>query len=151
MKLKIYFFGKPREITPWEATHLKRIGFRAAVEIIALNQAGIDDVEKTKEKESDSFLNKISDRDFVVALDENGQQFDSVKFAGWLKNNLENEGTLVFVIGGAHGLHEKVLSRANARIALGRMVWTRNLARLMLLEQLYRALEINGGSNFHKK
>jgi len=151
MKLKIYFFGKKNEIIDWEQKHLKRIGFRVSVELIALNQAGLSDVQKTKSKESELFLSKISDRDFIIVLDENGKNLDSVQFSSWLKKNLEDQGTVTLVIGGAHGLGEKVLQRANAKISLGAMVWTRNLARLMLLEQLYRALEIDGGGNFHKK
>ena len=150
MKLKIYFFGKPNEITAWEEKYLKRIGFRAKVELIALPQAGINDVVKAKEKEGESFMNKISDQSFVVALDENGQHFDSVKFSSWLKNKFIAFNEVHLVIGGAHGLSPEVLKRANAKISLGDMVWTRNLVRLMLLEQLYRALEIDGGGNFHK-
>ena len=150
MKLKIYFFGKQNEITDWEAKYLKRIGFRAKIEMIALPQAGINDVAKAKKKEGDSFLNKISDQQFVVALDENGSHFDSVKFSGWLKNKFITFNEVTLVIGGAHGLSPAVLVRANAKLSLGDMVWTRNLVRLMLLEQLYRALEIDGGSNFHK-
>jgi len=53
-------------------------------------------------------------------------------------------------MGGAHGLHEDVLSRANVKLRFGKMIWTRNLFRNMALEQLYRALEIDGGGNFHK-
>lgn len=150
MKLKIYFFGKQNEVTAWEQTHLKRIGFRAKIEVIALSQAGITDARKAKAKEAQLFLSKIENRDFVVALDENGQSFDSVQFSGWLKDRLVDQGEIIFVIGGAHGLGAEILERANAKLQLGKMVWTRNLVRLMLLEQLYRALEIDGGSNFHK-
>lgn len=151
MKLKVYFFGKKNEITEWEQKYCKRIGFRAQIELIPLHQAGLSDVTKTKSKEADNFLNKISDQLFVVALDENGQSFDSPGFSAWLKERLVDHGQVVFVVGGAHGLDDRILARANAKLRLGKMVWTRNLARLMLLEQLYRALEIDGGSNFHKR
>lgn len=150
MKLKIYFFGKQNELIDWEQKHLKRIGYRAQIEIIALPQAGITDDQKAKSKEAENLLSKISDRDFMVALDEKGKAFDSVAFSGWLKEKLVNQGEVIFVIGGAHGLDASILQRANAKLQFGQMVWTRNLVRLMLLEQLYRALEIDGGSNFHK-
>ncbi len=150
MKIKIYFFGKNREITSWEQKYLKRINFRCKCELITLNQAGIKESEIAKEKEGELFLNKISDQSFVVAFDEKGKERDSVKFSQWITKQLETFGEIVFIIGGAHGLSQKVLDRANAKVCFGTMVWTRNLVRLMALEQIYRALEIDGGSNFHK-
>lgn len=150
MKLKIYFFGKQNEPIDWEKKYLKRIGYRAQIELLALPQAGITDEKKAKIKEAENFLSKINDRDFVVALDERGESLDSLGFSTWLKDKLVDQGEVIFVIGGAHGLDSSILQRANVRVQFGQMIWTRNLVRLMLLEQLYRALEIDGGSNFHK-
>ena len=150
MKIKIYFFGKKNEITDWEIEYLKRIKFRAECEMIALPQAGITEAKKAKEIEGESLLKKLPEKAFLIALDENGKSYDSVQFSGWMKKQIETFGEIHFVIGGAHGISEKVLQRANAKICFGKMVWTRNLVRLMALEQLYRALEIDGGSNFHK-
>jgi len=150
MKIKIYFFGKENEITSREKELIKRIGFRAKIEIIAFPQAGIKEALKAKKQESEKVLNKISDQDFVVAFDERGQEKNSPDFSVWLKNNLVDRGEVIFVIGGAHGLHEDILSRANIKLRFGTMIWTRNLFRNMALEQIYRALEIDGGGNFHK-
>lgn len=150
MKIKIYFFGKSGEVSDWEQKYLKRIGFRAAVELVALPQAGLRDELKNKTKEAEAFLKKVEPRDFVIVLDEHGQNLDSVSFSRQLKDKLVEHGTVVLVIGGAYGLETSVLERANAKIAFGKAVWTRNLVRLMLLEQVYRALEIDGGSQFHK-
>jgi len=151
MHIKLYFFGKKNEVSDWEQEYLRRINFRCKCEIIAFNQAGIKEPKKAKEIEGDLFLSKISDQDFVVALDEHGKSFDSVEFSKWTKKQLETFGTIHLVIGGAHGLSLKVLERVNAKIRFGKMVWTRNLVRLMALEQIYRALEIDGGGNFHKQ
>lgn len=150
MHIKLYFFGKKNEVTDWELEYLRRINFRCKCEVVAMNQAGIKEVKKAKEIEGDLFMNKISDQDFIIALDENGKSFDSMAFSKWTKKQLETFGTIHIVIGGAHGLDHQVLSRANAKICFGAMVWTRNLVRLMALEQIYRALEIDGGGNFHK-
>ncbi len=150
MKIKLYFFGKSREITEREKELAKRIGFRAKIELIALPQAGITDAEKAKSEEAERLLKKIGSKDFVIALDEHGQEFDSVKFSRDLRKKLENHGKVIFVIGGAHGLGKGILNRANQKVSFGKMVWTRNLVRHMALEQIYRALEIAGGSNFHK-
>ena len=150
MKIKIYFFGKSGEVTGWEQKYLKRIGFRAQVELVALPQAGLRDEIKNKAKEAEVFLKKVEPRDFVFVLDEHGKDLDSVAFSCQLKNKLVEHSTVVLVIGGAYGLDKSILDRANAKIAFGSLVWTRNLVRLMLLEQVYRALEIDGGSQFHK-
>ncbi len=150
MRIKIYFFGKKNEITEWEQEYLRRINFRCKCELLPLNQAGIKDDKVAKEKEAELFLNKISDQSFVIAFDEKGKERNSIQFSEWTKKQLETFGEIIFVIGGAHGLHQKVLDRANAKVCFGTMVWTRNLVRLMALEQIYRALEIDGGSNFHK-
>lgn len=150
MKIKIYFFGKPNEITAWEETYVKRIGHRASLELVALPQAGLKDPVKTKIKEAENLLKKINPTDFLMVLDERGQGLDSVKFSEALKTNLVQHGTVVLAVGGAHGFDQAVLDRANLKIAFGAMVWTRNLVRLMLLEQVYRALDIDAGGHFHK-
>jgi len=84
-------------------------------------------------------------------FDEKGEPFNSPSFASWMEKHIEDNRQIVFVIGGAYGLDERALERADATISLGGMVWTRNLARHMVLEQIYRALEIAGGGNFHKE
>ena len=150
MKIKLYFFGKQNELTEREQELIKRISFRSKIEVIALAQAGIKESEKAKEKEAESFLNKISDHEFVVAFDENGKDMTSIEFSEWLKGKLVEYSEVTFVIGGAHGLADSILDRADIKLRCGKMVWTRNLFRNMALEQLYRALEIDGGGNFHK-
>lgn len=150
MKIKIYFFGKKNEISDWEQDYLRRINFRVSTELIALPQAGIKNPQKAKELEAKEFMSKIKEGDFVLALDEKGSHKDSIQFASWFRSNLETQGSIILVMGGAHGLAPEILQRANAKIAFGSMVWTRNLVRLMTCEQIYRALEIEAGGNFHK-
>lgn len=151
MKIKLYFFGKSREITSREEELIKRIGFRAKIELIPISQAGINDSKKAKEIESTNFLKKINNKSFVVVFDENGNTPNSLEFSKNLKSDLVDHGEVAFLIGGSYGIGEETLLRANKKISLGKMVWTRNLVRYMALEQIYRAMEIDGGSNFHKE
>ncbi|MCF7847039.1 MAG: 23S rRNA (pseudouridine(1915)-N(3))-methyltransferase RlmH [Candidatus Gracilibacteria bacterium] len=151
MKIKIWFFGKKSEITDFEREMLRRIEFRCDVSLHPLLQAGIDDPAAAKKKEAEKLLSKISETDFLVVFDEHGKKQNSVEFAHQLRQWLEQKQTVHFLIGGAHGLDQKIISRANFVLSFGAMVWTRNLFRQMALEQIYRALEIEGGSNFHKK
>lgn len=148
--IKLYFFGKQRELLSQENELIRRIGFREKIEVIALEQAGVTEEKRAKEQEEQKILSKLSDQSYVVVLHERGKQYDSVQFASWMQKTRESHRDIVFVIGGAYGLGEAILERANAQISLGNMVWTRNLARYMTLEQVYRAYEINAGSNFHK-
>lgn len=150
MKIKLYFFGKKNEVEALEQEYVRRLNFRCDMELIPLDQAGVKEAKVAKQKEANTLLSKISDQEFLVAFDEKGKEYDSVQFSTWLKKQLETFTTVSFVIGGAHGLDQTVLDRANAKVCFGRMVWTRNLVRLMACEQLYRAMEIDGGSNFHK-
>lgn len=151
MKIKLWFFGKKNEITDFEQEMAKRIGFRCDFEMIPLAQAGINDASVAKKMEADLFLNKISDQDFVVLFDERGLELNSLEFSKKLKSWFIARGTVHFVIGGAHGHDEKVRKRADILLCFGKMVWTRNLFRKMACEQIYRAMEIDAGSNFHKR
>ena len=149
MKIKLSFFGKTSEVTEREKELLKRISFRCPAEMQAMPQAGVRR-GGCKTMEAEKLLSKLDSSDFLVALDEKGQEMTSVEFSKKLKRWLTEHGTVHFVVGGAYGLSESVLKRANVTLSFGRMTWTRELARLMLCEQVYRAGEIDGGSNFHK-
>ncbi len=150
MKIKLWFFGKKKEITDFEQEMAKRIGFRCDFEMISLDQAGISDASVAKRIEAEKLLSKISVQDFLVIFDERGVELDSIEFSKKLKNWIVARGTVHFVIGGAHGHDEKVRERADILLRFGKMVWTRNLFRQMACEQIYRAMEIDAGSNFHK-
>jgi 23S rRNA (pseudouridine1915-N3)-methyltransferase len=152
-KLKLVFFGKKNEITDRERELLKRINFSIKAEIIPIAQAGIKaEVLKIKSIEAEKFWQKFDPKEVVIiAFDEHGKKFDSPQFATWLKKNTQNTNKdLIFVIGGAYGLDQNILEKANTKLSFGEMVWTRNLFRTMALEQIYRAFEINSGKNFHK-
>lgn len=150
MKIKIYYFGKQSEVSVWEQIYLQRIGHRVEIETVALPQAGLREEIRNKEKEADVLLKKIDSQEFVVVLDEMGKNLDSVSISNTLSQAFETHGNILFIIGGAFGLAPQVLERANLKLSFGKAVWTRNLVRLMLFEQVYRALEIRAGSNFHK-
>ncbi len=150
MKIKVYFFGKKTEIEAREKKYIQRVNFNHELEVISLSQSGSKDIGVVKSQEAESFLKKIESTDFLIALDERGVQMDSLEFSDFLMSRQLASQRLVFVVGGAHGLHDSITQRADFLLSFGRMVWTREVARLMLLEQLYRGFEIARGSNFHK-
>jgi len=93
----------------------------------------------------------LPDRATLVVLDERGEQLTSRAFAERLRGWIEGASPLFFVIGGADGLDEEMRSRARLLLSLGRMTFAHRLVRLILAEQLYRAVSILEGSPYHRE
>lgn len=139
-KIKIFSVGKTKE--EWLQTALsiyeERLKSSAYVEwILAKND------EQLKQ-----FLSKESN---FICLDPKGKQFSSENFSVFLLQKWEKMGSrLSFVIGGAEGIDEVLKSKALCLISLSQMTFTHQITRLILIEQIYRALEISKGSAYHK-
>jgi 23S rRNA (pseudouridine1915-N3)-methyltransferase len=104
-----------------------------------------------KDEEAGLLLLALSPRSLLVALDEHGRSFDSRAFAGQLaKWRDQGSEEIVFAIGGADGHGHAVLDRAALKLAFGTMTWPHQLVRLMLWEQLYRAVTILSGHPYHR-
>ncbi len=108
------------------------------------------EADAVKRREGEALLSRIGAEDYVVALDLNAKQLSSEGFAALLNERAGERGEIAFIIGGSLGLHENVLARANARLSLSEMTFCHQLARVVLLEQLYRACKINAGEVYHK-
>ena len=101
--------------------------------------------------QSARLLAAIPDKGFVAVLDERGQVFDSLKFAKWLERlTIDNPHGVNFVIGGDVGLAEDVRQRADKLIALSAMTLPHQIARVILLEQIYRACTLMRNIPYHK-
>lgn len=87
----------------------------------------------------------------VVALETNGTEFDSKGFARWLEGRLTSgKGVVVFVMGGADGIPEETVRRADERISLSRLTMAHRVARVVLAEQIYRATSLWRGEPYHR-
>ncbi len=105
---------------------------------------------EVKAKEGERLLEAVGGA-LLVACDERGTMLRSEEFAGWLREEREKAvRDVAFVIGGAYGLPEELLARADRRMALARWTLPHELARLVLVEQLYRAGTILRGEPYHK-
>jgi 23S rRNA (pseudouridine1915-N3)-methyltransferase len=101
-------------------------------------------------REGDALLKAVETVPWVLALDPGGRQTDSVRFASYLRQQTELYREVAFVIGGPVGLAPAVLERAGDLFSLSLLTFPHELARIVLLEQLYRAMTILGGDPYHK-
>ena len=106
--------------------------------------------EQIKKKEGDAILSKIRDGDIVVCLCIDGRQMDSVQLSKKLTELADTGRRVVFVIGGSLGLAPAVVARAQVKLSFSPMTFPHQLARIMLLEQTYRAMKIAAGERYHK-
>jgi 23S rRNA (pseudouridine1915-N3)-methyltransferase len=155
MKLKLICMGKTKEqfIQDGIAKYLRYIGHYADIELRELKEEKIGDLKDAplvRKKEADKIAKTATAGALLVALDERGQEFTSHEFATFLNGALESGvREVAFVIGGAMGLDESVTARANKVMALSRWTLTHEMARLVLLEQVYRAFTIIKGKTYH--
>ena len=103
------------------------------------------------DSEAEEFARHLPSSDLTVALDENGIQMTSAGFSQWLGAEL-NSGrrSISFVVGGAEGMSSKIIERAHMVLSIGKMTWTHEMCRALLLEQVYRALCILRGIPYHR-
>jgi 23S rRNA (pseudouridine1915-N3)-methyltransferase len=126
-----------------------KAGLAFAVREFPESRAG--SAERRKTEEAQTLLGACSERAVLVALDEHGRGIDSRGFAERL-GKWRDGGTpeVVFAIGGADGHGPAILDRSSLRLAFGAMTWPHQLVRLMLAEQLYRAVTILTGHPYHR-
>ncbi len=155
MKLGIICVGKTRERFVQEGItkYLRFLKPYADAEIRELREEKIHDLKDApavRKKEAEKIFKAVPAGAFLVALDERGQEFTSHEFARFLNTAMESGvREMVFVIGGAMGLDEAIAEKANKMIAMSRWTLTHEMARLVLLEQLYRAFTIIKGKTYH--
>ncbi len=151
VKFELLLIGKNE--TNWLdagfSEYCKRLERYASVEITILpglkNAASLP-IHEVKKKEGKNILQKIKISDFVVALDENGKSFSSPEFAKWIS---KQSRAIKFIIGGAFGLDEEVLKRADMKMSLSAMTFTHQMCRIIFIEQLYRAMTILKNEKYH--
>jgi 23S rRNA (pseudouridine1915-N3)-methyltransferase len=106
--------------------------------------------QNSKEKESQALLRSVENY-YIVTLDQKGEQFSSEEFAGLLNNlQLHGKSNIAFAIGGANGHHQSMLEKSQKIISFGKMTLAHKLAKIILIEQLYRAYTISKGHPYNK-
>ena len=157
MKIQFWSIGKNNEpyIKQGVEEFTSRIDKYFPVEwniIPVPKNAGMLSEMDLKKKEGGIILNWLKKDDYLIALDERGKELSSEKLAEFLQARAnESAKSLVFVIGGAFGLDEEVLKRANFKWSLSRLTFPHQLVRLILTEQVYRACTILKNEKYHHR
>lgn len=155
MRLKFLWPGKTRspEIKGLEEFYASRIGAMASLEIVETREArGIDERQAAKIKETEAGgLEKHLEGVYIICLSDEGTTMTSREFSDFIRRRADAAGKpLAFVVGGFLGLADRILERADLRLSLSRMTFSHELSRVVLLEQVYRALTIIRGRHYAK-
>lgn len=106
--------------------------------------------DQQKTLEGEQILRQVQDSDYVVLLDEHGQELRSIEFATWIgKKQQAVNRRLVFIIGGPYGFSPAIYQRANEKLSLSKMTFSHQMVRMIFIEQLYRAFTILKGEQYH--
>ncbi|MEA2938830.1 MAG: rRNA (pseudouridine1915-N3)-methyltransferase [Alphaproteobacteria bacterium] len=121
------------------------------IDIVEIRESRADNVERRMLEESIAIANVIPERAVTAILDEHGDGVTSSAFAGHLQGwRTQDRPAAVFIIGGADGLAPSLRRQANLAVSFGAATWPHQLVRIMLLEQLYRAVTILSGHPYHR-
>jgi len=149
LRIEILAVGRSRDpaVDALVARYLERLPWRVNLREIELR--GRFDPRRRRRAEGDRLLAAIPSQAAVITLDSRGEAASSEAFAARLEE-LSRRSPVLFVIGGAEGLDERLLARADWVLSLGPMVWPHLLVRAMLVEQLFRAWTISRRHPYHR-
>jgi len=156
MKIKIIALGKIKEkfLKDGIDEFLKRLSPYSTVEILELSAIEIKDenlIKKTLEQEAEKILANIKPNSYVITLEILGKQLSSEDFAQKINEiTISGISELVFVIGSSCGIAPSVSQRANFKLSFSKMTFLHQFARLILVEQIYRAFKILKNETYHK-
>ncbi|MDC6406016.1 MULTISPECIES: 23S rRNA (pseudouridine(1915)-N(3))-methyltransferase RlmH [Maribacter] len=155
MTIKLLAIGKTdsKELQKLISMYEQRLGHYVKFELEI-----IPDLKKTKNlsaeqqkiKEGELIFKSLANTDILVLLDENGKQYSSLEFSGYLQKKM-NSGLkqLVFLIGGPYGFSEEIYKKASGKISLSKMTFSHQMVRVFFVEQLYRAFTILRNEPYH--
>lgn len=159
MKITIISVGKIKEkaIESIINEYKKRLSKYVNLELIEVPDEPIKENSKpnddiiVKNKEGEKILSKLNPSSFKIALDLKGVELDSIEFSKKIENIFTyNSSSITFIIGGSLGISDEVINKMDYKIKISKMTFTHNFAKMILLEQLYRAFKIMNNETYHK-
>lgn len=156
MNIKIIAVGKIKEKYFEDAINefTKRLSGFCSFSIIEIPAEAIKDenlAQKYMKNEAEKILAQIKPQTFVITMEIEGKELSSTDFAQKIKQ-LSNDGhaEIAFIIGGANGLHQDIKNISNFKLSMSKMTFPHQIARLNLIEQIYRAFKINNNEAYHR-
>jgi len=159
LNINIICIGKLKEkyLKDASAEYSKRLTAFCKLNIIELDEYALPEgpsdaqIKQGLEKEGKAILDKISKDAFVYAMCIEGKHLSSPNLSKEIDEiALNGTSNITFIIGGSFGLSDEVKQRANKRLSMSEMTFPHQLARIMLLEQIYRSFQISTGGKYHK-
>lgn len=146
LRIRVVSVGRDRSglFAPAVKEYAERLAHYAKVDLVELSAA------RSKVEEARSILARVRPAEWLIALDERGEELDSVAFSRLLERARSQSRDLCFALGGDEGLDRPVLERAWRVLSLSRMTLPHRLARVVLMEQLYRAHTLIRGEPYHR-
>ena len=144
--IKIICLGKLKEkyLTDLVSDYARRINKYHKLEFIELKD------EEDLEKEANNILKYIGKNDYVITLEIEGKEMDSISFSRLIDETFITHSTITFIIGSSTGLSDKIKIRSNYKLSFSKFTFPHGLFRGILLEQIYRAFKINNNELYHK-
>lgn len=157
IRVRILAVGKIKESFHREeiTEYVKRLSRYCKLSVTEIEEEKIRDSGETSvwqalEKEGENLLNQIGKDDYVVLLDLRGKEMTSEEFAARMDELTSRGKSIVFVIGSSYGLSDALRKRSDLSLCLSRMTFTHPMARVLILEQIYRSFKINANETYHK-
>jgi 23S rRNA (pseudouridine1915-N3)-methyltransferase len=158
LKIKIIAVGKIKEpaLSELIAEYVKRLGKYCAIDIIEVPDESVSAREseavitRRRLNEAERILERLRAGAYVIALDIRGESPDSLELSKKIETLTGQYQEIIFIIGGSHGLHRDVLTRSKYILSMSNFTFPHQLARLILLEQLYRSFKILNNETYHK-
>ncbi len=147
MKIKLIFLGKKKtnSLTDLIMSYFSRIQKEITTELIFISNSN-----KKKDLYSKKINNCINNNDVVFLIDENGKHYDSISFSEKIKRQLQNSSkSIVFIVGDAYGFPVNLYNISSEIISLSKFTFPHEIARLIIVEQLYRAITIIKNHPYH--
>ena len=128
----------------------KRLSKYTNLEILELKDEGLVEIEKAKALEAEKIEKHLNDKDYIITLEIEGKEYNSLEFAEKLRTIQIENSNIVFIIGGSYGLADSIKNKAKLHLSFSKMTFPHQLFRVLLLEQIYRSYKIINNENYHK-
>ncbi len=157
-KINFVIFGKTKENSLKDLIneYVKRLSKYAQTSLTILDDEKISDennqkmIDKALQLEANKALKIIKDSDYLIILDLHGKCFDTIKFTEKFKSILNENSSIVVLVGSSYGLDDSLRKRANLALKLSDMTFTHPITLLLILEQVFRSFKILNNETYHK-